>query len=84
MSDAMRQQLLSWIEQDRDALVAFFSGFVKARSPNPPGDTREAVAFLCKFLNEKGVGYRIIAPQETMPNIVSSFAAPSAGTTSRP
>jgi succinyl-diaminopimelate desuccinylase len=79
MSDAMRQQLLSWIEQDRDALVAFFSGFVKARSPNPPGDTREAVAFLCKFLDEKGVGYRIIAPQETMPNIVSTFAAPSAG-----
>jgi succinyl-diaminopimelate desuccinylase len=79
MSEATRQQLLSWIEEDRDALVDFFSGFVKAKSPNPPGDTREAVAFLCKFLDGMGIGYKIIAPQVTMPNIVSSFTGPSPG-----
>jgi succinyl-diaminopimelate desuccinylase len=79
MSEASRQQLLKWIDEDRDALVDFFSGFVKAKSPNPPGDTREAVAFLCKFLEAKGIGYKLIAPQVTMPNIVSTFSGPSPG-----
>ncbi|SDR64370.1 succinyl-diaminopimelate desuccinylase [Rhizobiales bacterium GAS191] len=79
MSEATKRQLLGWIEQDRDALVDFFSGFVKAKSPNPPGDTREAAGFLCKFLDGKGIAYKIIAPQATMPNIVSSFTGPSAG-----
>jgi succinyl-diaminopimelate desuccinylase len=79
MSEATRRQLLSWIEEDRSALVDFFSGFVKAKSPNPPGDTREAVDYLCKFLDDKGIAHKTIAPQATMPNIVSSFTGPSAG-----
>jgi succinyl-diaminopimelate desuccinylase len=60
-------------------LVDFFSGFVKAKSPNPPGDTREAVEYLRKFLDGKGLAHRIVAPQETMPNIVASFSGPRPG-----
>ena len=75
MRNATKRELLSWIEQDREALVAFFSGFVKAKSPNPPGDTREAVAFLCRFLESQNISYKIIAPQAMMPNLVSSSPA---------
>jgi succinyl-diaminopimelate desuccinylase len=71
--------LLGWIDDERGALVDFFSGFVKAKSPNPPGDTREAVDFLCKFLTNRGIDYKIVAPQATMPNIVASFTGASAG-----
>ncbi len=39
----MKQQLLEWIEEDRDKLLGFFSEFVATPTPNPPGDTREAV-----------------------------------------
>ncbi len=37
-----RQQLLDWIEADRDKLVGFFSEFVSKPSPNPPGVTTGA------------------------------------------
>jgi len=79
VSEATRKRLLSWIEEDQGALVEVFSGFVKAKSPNPPGDTREAVDFLCGFLKGKGLAHKIIAPRETMPNIVATFAGPRPG-----
>src|SRR5262245_63081103 len=68
-----RQQLLDWIDRDRDDLVRFLQAFVQHRSPNPPGDTREAARFITGFLQQKGLPYRIISPHPEMPNIVGSF-----------
>jgi succinyl-diaminopimelate desuccinylase len=79
VSDATKKKLLTWVDEEREALVDFFSGFVRAKSPNPPGDTREAVDFLGKFLDRNGDPYKIVAPQETMPNIVASFTGPRPG-----
>ena len=84
MSEATRQQLLSWIDEDREALVAFFSGFVKAKSPNPPGDTREAVAFLCKFLGRaRASATRSSRRKRRCRTSSRRFTGPSAGTASR-
>jgi succinyl-diaminopimelate desuccinylase len=71
--DAHKAQLLRWIDDDREKLIKFLSGFIQTKSPNPPGDTREAAAFITSFLDEKGLPYRIIAPKEEMVNIVGSF-----------
>jgi succinyl-diaminopimelate desuccinylase len=71
--------LLDWIDQDREALIDFLSGFIQAKSPNPPGDTREAAAYIKSFLDAQGLPYRVIAPQETMPNIVGSFEGAAPG-----
>jgi succinyl-diaminopimelate desuccinylase len=68
-----RGALLDWIEEDRELLVQFLREFVQARSPNPPGDTREAAAFVRRFLDGEGLAYRVIAPNEEMPNIVAAF-----------
>ncbi len=68
-----KQTLLDWVERDRDRLIDFFSAFIRAKSPNPPGDTREAAAVIERFLADEGLPYRVIAPQPTMPNIVASF-----------
>src|SRR5450830_1234284 len=66
----LKSTLLKWIDNDAEELVDFFSRFVKAKSPNPPGDTTEAVAFICEFLDKRGLPYRPVAPQPTMPNVV--------------
>jgi succinyl-diaminopimelate desuccinylase len=68
-----RRMLLDWIEADRELLVRFLREFVQARSPNPPGDTREATAFVRRFLDAEDLAYRVIAPNEAMPNIVAAF-----------
>jgi succinyl-diaminopimelate desuccinylase len=68
-----RQQILEWIDRDRDDLVRFLQAFVQHKSPNPPGDTREVANFIGAFLDVRGLSYRIIAPHPEMPNIVASF-----------
>jgi succinyl-diaminopimelate desuccinylase len=68
-----KETLLRWIDEDRDKLVDFLSRFIQAKSPNPPGDTRAAAAHITHFLDENDLPYRIIAPNEEMPNIVGSF-----------
>ncbi|MEM7119655.1 MAG: M20/M25/M40 family metallo-hydrolase [Pseudomonadota bacterium] len=71
--DELRQSLADQIDHDGDELVDFLSQFVRARSPNPPGDTRDAAGVLTGFLDATGIDYEIIAPQADMPNIVASF-----------
>jgi succinyl-diaminopimelate desuccinylase len=71
--DSGRQQLLDWIDRDRDDLVRFLQAFVRHPSPNPPGDTRAAAKFITSFLEQGGLPYRIISPHPEMPNIVGSF-----------
>ena len=74
-----RRQLLDWIEADRDELVTFFSQFVAAKSPNPPGDTRAAAAHITDFLSREGLVHQVIDPHPEMPNVVGTFACGAAG-----
>ncbi len=71
--------LLGWIDEDRDLIIDFFSRFIQAKSPNPPGDTRSAATHICDFLDEQGLAYQIIAPHEEMPNIVGTFECGAPG-----
>jgi len=71
--DDTKAQLLRWIDEDREAIVAFLCDFVRAKSPNPPGDTTLAAAHVTRFLTLNQLPFRVIAPQATMPNIVGSF-----------
>lgn len=71
--DDMRAQVLAWIDEDRQAFLDLLGDFTRARSPNPPGDTREAAAVLQAFLDARGLPYRTIAPNPAMPNLVGSF-----------
>ena len=74
-----KEALLRWIDEDRDILIDFLSRFVQAKSPNPPGDTRVATAFICSFLDQKKLPYRIISPHPELPNIVGSFKCGNPG-----
>jgi succinyl-diaminopimelate desuccinylase len=74
-----RELLAGWIEEDRPHLIEFLQSFVRAKSPNPPGDTREAADVITTYLGRHGLPYRVIAPQEVMPNIVGSFEGGAGG-----
>src|SRR4051794_36326479 len=73
MTSGDREQLKTWIEGDRDTLVAFLRAFVRCRGPNPPGETRSTAEFITGELARHRVDYRIIAPHPEMPNIVATF-----------
>ena len=72
MSD-LRAQIIDWVEEDRDVFLNFLGEFVRAKSPNPPGDTREAGALVERFLSDHQLPFRIIAPNPEMPNYVGNF-----------
>lgn len=74
-----KQALLAAIDRDRDEIIEFLRGFIRAKSPNPPGDTREAAAYVGKFLKALGLEYRTVAPMPEFPNLVASFEAPQPG-----
>jgi succinyl-diaminopimelate desuccinylase len=69
----MRAQIIDWIEEDRGVFLDFLGGFTRAKSPNPPGDTREAGALVERFLSDRQLPFRIIAPNPEMPNYVGNF-----------
>src|SRR5215469_9864393 len=75
----VREQLTGWIEEEREQLVDFLQGFVRAKSPNPPGDTRLAAKYITDYLSHFQLPHRVIAPQATMPNIVGSFEGTAPG-----
>ena len=74
-----KQDLEAWVEADRDVLIKYLQDFIRCRSPNPPGDTVEAAQHVRTFLDAQGLDYEIVAPNEVMPNIISSFDASSPG-----
>jgi succinyl-diaminopimelate desuccinylase len=75
----VRAELLKWIDRDRNELIGFLQGFVRQKSPNPPGDTRAVAAYIRSFLEARGLQHRIISPHPEMPNIVASFECPRPG-----
>jgi succinyl-diaminopimelate desuccinylase len=74
-----KAELLQRLDSDRDLLLDFFRGFIRCPSPNPPGDTRQAAAHIQQFLARQGIEFRVIAPNEVMPNIVATFDAANPG-----
>lgn len=75
MQPTVRDTILGWIDRERDDLVRFLSEFVAVPSPNPPGDTRAAAAFLLGHLRTHGVPAEIRAAKPEWPNIVGSFGS---------
>lgn len=74
-----REKLLAWLDEERQEIIGLLKALLRARSPNPPGDTRSAADVICAFLRRKEIEPRIIAPHPEMPNIVASFEAPTPG-----
>ena len=73
MLDPIKTELLARVDRDRDVMITFLGEFVRAKSPNPPGDTREAAACITRFLEARGLDYKIVSPHPEMPNIIAAF-----------
>ena len=79
ISNELREEVLGWIESDRDKLVQFLSDFVAVPTPNPNGDTRAGVDFITKQLKDENVPFEVRAAKEEMPNVVGTFEGGNSG-----
>ncbi|KAE9379768.1 putative peptidase [Stipitochalara longipes BDJ] len=71
--------LLKLVEADAKSHISLLQSFIRAPSPNPPGDTRVAADVLISYLRSHSISPEIIAPQPTMPNILSTFTCSTPG-----
>ncbi|MBY8977059.1 M20/M25/M40 family metallo-hydrolase [Rhodobacteraceae bacterium NNCM2] len=74
-----REWLLETIEAEKERMIDFFQGFVQQASPNPPGDTTDAVRYITDFLEGEGAPHRLVAPQPVMANVVGTIEGPTPG-----
>ncbi len=74
-----RNQLMTWLSDESEEMIGLLKDLLRAKSPNPPGDTRVAVEVVSSYLEKHDLDYRIIAPCDVMPNLVASFDAPISG-----
>lgn len=71
MSD--KSVLLDALEADKHSQIQLLQAFVRAASPNPPGNTTAAAKVLTQYLSDLNIPYAIIEPQQGLPNVVSEF-----------
>jgi succinyl-diaminopimelate desuccinylase len=58
---------------DQDEVVAFHRGLVQIPSVNPPGDCRDAIAYVEQPLRDAGFEVEIFHIDETQPNVVAKY-----------
>ncbi|CAI7618593.1 unnamed protein product [Penicillium pancosmium] len=69
-----KSELLSALESDQESQTKLLQSFVRAASPNPPGNTKVAAKVLTDYLTSKNIPYEIIEPKPGCQNIVSEFS----------
>ncbi|GGO53399.1 succinyl-diaminopimelate desuccinylase [Roseovarius pacificus] len=74
-----REKILTWLDEEREDIVGLLKAFLRAPSPNPPGNTLVAARVVRDYLDSCGLEHRVIDPHPEMPNIVASFDGESPG-----
>ncbi|MCW3476528.1 M20/M25/M40 family metallo-hydrolase [Limobrevibacterium gyesilva] len=75
----LKSALCRTIDEKRDEIIGLLRQFLRIRSVNPPGDMREAAAFVRTLLDGFGVPHRTVALKDSMPNIIGRWDAGAAG-----
>jgi succinyl-diaminopimelate desuccinylase len=79
ISTKLKAALCGTIDENRDEILELLRQFLRIRSVNPPGDTREAASFVRAVLDRFGVRHRTAAFTDSMPNIIGRWDAGLAG-----
>lgn len=74
MTDSLDTDTVRTAMDDRqEEWLEIVTDLIQIPSENPPGDTREIASYMTDLFEDRGVPYEVIAPKETMPNIVAQF-----------
>lgn len=76
---ALKTEICRHIDDRRAEVIALLRDFLRIRSVNPPGDMREAAAFVRGILDRHGLPHRTLSCREDMPNIVARWDAARPG-----
>lgn len=66
-----KEQLLRIIQSDAENHVSLLQSLIRSPTPNPPGNTNEAIAIVKQHLDAAGVSSKLIASKLESPNLVA-------------
>ncbi|MGL6201486.1 MAG: M20 family metallopeptidase [Lachnospiraceae bacterium] len=75
MSEQKKKRLQSLVDERKDTLLDFVSGLIKIPSENPPCDSREVNAYICEYMDEAGIPYKIDGPNEERKSIIGEIGS---------
>ena len=70
--EELKKLILHWVDEDKERMVRLCSELVRCKTPDPPGDTREAMDVVERFMADSGLPYKILGVNDTIPNMISS------------
>ena len=73
-----KNEILDWINDEKSQIVSFLQDFIRAKSPNPPGDTVNASKVIRSLLKKHNAPIRVVAPQKSMPNLIGTIEGANA------
>ncbi|KAL4958684.1 uncharacterized protein BDV14DRAFT_207549 [Aspergillus stella-maris] len=67
--------LLNHLTTTKESQISLLQSFVRAPSPNPPGDTTLATRVITDYLSSNGIPHRLLTPpdRDSSPNLVAEF-----------
>ena len=66
-----KEDLLALIEADTAKHISFLQSLIRTPSPNPPGDTVNAINVVRRYLEADGIFTKLVAPKPESPNLTS-------------
>ncbi|KAK3047670.1 hypothetical protein LTR09_010928 [Extremus antarcticus] len=68
-----KKELIALIDAEQDQHLELLQDLIRTPSPNPPGDTRDAIEIVRKYLARYSIRSEIIDPKATSPKLVSTL-----------
>jgi hypothetical protein len=65
------EDILALIDTDAAKHISLLQALIRTPSPNPPGNTADAIDVVRKYLDLSGISTKLIAPKPESPNLVS-------------
>lgn len=66
-----KEDLLALINADTTRHISLLQAMIRTSSPNPPGDTADAIDVVRKYLDFSRIATKTIAPKPESPNLMS-------------
>lgn len=78
-TDMSKEKLLELVESEAQDHIALLQSLIRSPTPNPPGNTKEAITLVQKYLNAAGIASKVIAPNPECPNLVAVLHGEASG-----
>jgi succinyl-diaminopimelate desuccinylase len=73
IDNELKNELWKVIDEKNEELLRLCSQLIAIPTENPPGNMENITLFICDYLKDKGISYKVLRPKENKPNIIANY-----------